>query len=165
MDTVSEQQKLLNRFAVFPSLVRILLKFGGVVLISMTFGFFPESGLGSSLYRNTIFEAIFPFITAIAGLLGFLAASKWRDREAMWVWIPGVLWFAMGVYETGWQLGASPSTHISVAIANLFGPGDKCAQSECIYELFYTAPMMCSIACSLTAWVTLKLSPSAGSTV
>jgi hypothetical protein len=67
-----------------------------------------------------------------------------------------MLWFAMGVYETGWQLGAAPSTHNSVAIANLSERGDKSVESECIDGLLYTAPLMRSIACSLTAWLTLK---------
>jgi hypothetical protein len=127
-----------------------------VVLVSMMFGFFPETQLGSSLYGNTVLQAIFPFMTVSAGLLGFLLASKWHDRDSVWVWIPGVLWFAMGVYETGWQMGAAPSNHISGAVANLFGPRNKCAESECLYELLVTAPLMCSIAYSLIAWLTLR---------
>jgi|ERR1700730_9772075 len=156
---MSEPQKFLKQFADFPPFLRIIIKFGGVVLVSMVFGVFPEIGLGSSLYGNTVLEAIFPFVTATAGLLGFLVASRWHDRESVWVWVPGVIWFAMGFYETGWQLGAAPSTHISVAIANLFGSKDKCAESECLYELVMTAPLMCSIAYSFTAWLTQKFVP------
>jgi hypothetical protein len=156
----SPLQRFLKEIAAFAPPFRILFKFLGVVFVSMLFGVAPEDGLGSTLYGNTSLEAFFPFITAVPALLGFLVAIRWRDRESVWVWIPGMLWFAAGVYETGWQLGAAPSTHISVAIANLFGPRDKCAQSECIYELFFTAPLMCSIAYSLTAWVTLRFRAS-----
>jgi hypothetical protein len=153
-------QRFLKELAVFPTLIKVLFKFAGVVLVSMVFGFALEAGLGSTLYGNTVLEAFFPFMTAIAALLGFLVAIRWRDREAVWVWIPGVLWFAVGVYETGWRSGAAPSTQVSVAIANLFGSRDRCAESECLYELFHTAPLMCSIAYSLTAWLTLKFRTS-----
>lgn len=156
---VSEPQRFLKEFADSPPLLRIIIKFAGVVLVSLAFGIFPEIGLGSSLYGNTVLEAIFPFVTATAGLLGFLVASRWQDRESVWVWVPGVIWFAMGFYETGWLSGAAPSTHISVAIANLFGSWDKCAESECLYKLLVTAPLMCSVAYSLTAWLTLKFHP------
>ena len=156
---VSEPQKFLKQFADFPPFLRIAIKFGGVVLVSMAFGFFPEAQLGSLLYGKTVIEAVFPFMTASAGLLGFLVASRWHDRESVWVWVPGVIWFAMGIYETGWLSGAALSTHISVAIANLFGSRDKCAESECIYELLVTAPLMCSMAYSFTVWLTLKFRP------
>jgi hypothetical protein len=150
------QQKFLERLADFPAFLRIAIKFGGVVLVSMMFGFFPEAGLGSSLYGNTVLEAVFPFMTVSAGLLGFLVATRWHDRDSVWVWIPGVLWFAMGVYETGWQMGGAASTHISIALANLFGPRNKCAESECIYEMLATAPLMCSTTYSFITWLTLK---------
>src|SRR4029077_20565458 len=123
-----KQKKFLEQLADFPAFLRIVIKFAGVVLISMVFGFFPEAGLGPSLYGNTMFEAVFPFMTGTATLLGFIVARAWRDRESIWVWIPGVLWFAMGAYDAGWRSGAAPSTQVSVAFANLFGPRDKCAE-------------------------------------
>jgi hypothetical protein len=153
------QKKFLEQLADFPAFLRIAIKFGGVVLVSMMFGFFPEAELGSSLYGNTGLQAISPFTTVCAGLLGFMVASRWHDRDSVWVWIPGVLWFAMGVYETGWQMGAAPSNYISVAVANLFGPRNKCAESECLYELLVTAPLMCSIIYSFVTWLTLKFRP------
>jgi hypothetical protein len=94
-------QRFLKELSNFPPSIRILIKFVGVVVVSMVFGLAPEAGLGSTLYGKTALGAFFPFITAVAAIPGFLVALRWRDLESVWVRIPGLLWFAIGVYETG----------------------------------------------------------------
>jgi hypothetical protein len=153
-------RRFLKEFASLPPAIRILFKFGGVALVSMVFGFAPEEGLGSTLYGNTVLGALSPFVAVVAAILGLLVALRLHDRESVWVWVPGVIWFALGAYDVGWPASASLSSNFSSAVATLFEGRDKCAESECLYELFYTTPLVCSITYSLAAWVTLKFSVS-----
>ncbi len=132
-----------------------LLHFVSVVVVSMSLGFIPEGTIGN-LYHGTPAEPFFPFMTAIAALLGLAVAHFRRDTRAVWTWIPGLLWFALGAYDlssggAGQWVG---STRAKYLFENLLT--DRCADTECLYELFVTAPLVTSAAYALTSWITLQ---------
>lgn len=151
-DVMVEPQSQIRVRRPFPP--RTVAHFVAAVVISMTIGILPEAFIGGPLYGHTWLVPFSPFMCAAAALLGFLAARKLRDRAAIWVWVPGVLWFSWAVFQL---VHEGPLPHAVFVFNNLMGPTDKCADSECLYELFYTMPLTCSIAYSVASWLTLRI--------
>ncbi len=148
-----------RRAGLFPIIV--VLHFVGATLISMVVGFIPEATLGQWIFSHVThsLEPFSPFVAAIAAVLGFLVARSWHDRRAVWAWIPGLLWFALGIHsmllvngivQSGQWVGSSPSRFL---FDNLLS--DKCGDTECLNELFFTTPLVCSVAYSLASGATL----------
>jgi hypothetical protein len=148
----------------------VVLHCFGAVLVSSIVGFFPE-GFASQWYQNTPLQAFVPCMSTVAILLGILVArsSSLTDKRARWAWIPGLLWFGFGVHDmlfvggvlqTGEWVGATP---FRILLDNLLGP--KCADTECLYELMYTMPLVVSTAYSLASWITLRLREASSKTL
>jgi hypothetical protein len=119
-------------------------------------GFVPEA-FASRIYYNSGLEPFSPMIATTAFLLGYFAAGKvLNGRAATFVWIIGLVWIVFGLYDEtrNWSATWSPQqTRLGYALANFFGPSEKCGASECLAELLFTTPFAASIAYSLGAYV------------
>jgi hypothetical protein len=128
----------------------LLASVGGMFL-----GFIPEAFV-SRLYYNTGLEPFSPMIAISAFLLGYFVSFRLLGGQAAsWTWIIGLLWLSCAVRElaTGWDASWSPEkTRLGYIAANLFGYSNKCSGTECLYELFFTAPFVASIAYALGAF-------------
>ncbi len=122
----------------------------------MIIGFLPEA-LMSRLYYNTGLEPYSPMIATTAFLLGYFVAGRVSDgRAATFVWIIGAAWMTFGIYDVtrGWSTTWSPEgTRWGYVLANMFGPTRTCSGSECMYELFFTTPLVASITYSVGAYL------------
>lgn len=123
---------------------------------SMILGFLPEGLLGR-YYVNTGIEPFAPVIAATALVLGLAFSGRFRNGQgASWVWIFGLLWLAIGIYDlrSGWSPSWS-TQHSSWAYAmvNLFGPTSACSGSECLGELLYTMPFTAAVSYSVGAFI------------
>jgi hypothetical protein len=118
----------------------------------------PIEARFSSFYKNSWIEPLSPCTAVVAGLLGFLVARWWGDRRAFWVWVAGLVWFVFGLHESysGWSPAWFHETRAQYTFDTLLGPGTRCSGSECLGELIFTAPLVCSVAYSVCAWVTLR---------
>jgi len=80
-----------------------------------------------------------------------------RGFLTLWSWIPGLLVFCFGALELmRWW---SPSWDYSpnrwqYAVRNLLT--SNCGSTECLDELFYTMPFVCSIAYSVASYYVLR---------
>jgi hypothetical protein len=126
-----------------------------VTIASMVIGFIPEAKLGGVFY-NTYVGVFSPFLLVPAAALGYAVARWLKLREAVWAWIPAVIWFGAGAYEVASGLHVGHHSTLTNLFDNLLAPTDKCAGSECVYELIYTTPLACSVAYSLVSWLTLR---------
>ena len=135
---------------------RVCLHFIVPLMASSALGFLPEATLGQ-LYHGTAIEPFSPFMAGSAALLGVFVARKLLDRAALWSWIPGLLVFCFGALELmRWW---SPSWDYSpkrwrYAVRNLLT--SNCGSTECLDELFYTMPFVCSIAYSVASYYVLR---------
>lgn len=96
----------------------------------------------------TLLDGPIPLAPIIAAILLALAISlKFGScQTGVWVWAAGIVNFAIFLHD--WT--RLPYTWASVW-NNFFGRG--CSDSECLYELFATAPLYTSITYSITAWI------------
>lgn len=126
------------------------------VVGSMVIGFVPEA-IVSRIYYNTGIEPYSPAIAATAFLLGYFAAGLiFNGRAATFIWIIGLAWMLLGMYDTTRHWSASWSvekTRWGYMLANLFGPTLKCSDSECLGELLFTTPFTASITYSIAAYL------------
>ncbi|HEX4076198.1 MAG TPA: hypothetical protein VHX49_12430 [Candidatus Acidoferrales bacterium] len=136
--------KGLQRLAMFP--IGVVLHFAGVVLVSSV-GAILDGLLGLWLYRGIPLGPVAPIATIFAAVLGFLVSRSWRDKRAIWVWVPALLWFSASLHEMS---GAPFRTWFENLLTN------NCADTECFYEVIFTAPLIWSVAYSLASWITLK---------
>ena len=123
---------------------------------SLIVGFLPEALL-SRYYLNTGIEPFAPAIAATGLVLGLAFSGRFKNGQgASWAWIFGLLWLAIGIYDL--RRDWSPSWSIqrsswAYAMANLFGPTSACSNSECLGELFFTAPFTASVTYSVGAFI------------
>ena len=151
---MAEGRSRISRFAISSGVV--VSHFAGAVIASVAIGFFPEGAFNKVLY-NTWLDVFVPFMTVTAAALGFVVARKWNDRRAIWTWIPGLIWFGLAAFDlANGRKDTWPHSTLPMLFDNLLGPTDRCAGSECVYELFCTAPLFCSIAYSIASWITLR---------
>jgi hypothetical protein len=86
-----------------------------------------------------------PVLTAF--ILGALSHRLFGSRAALWVWALPTLILVLNVLM--WK-SSTPRSNLEDALANLFS-GD-CGDSECLYELFVTAPFYTSVAYTM-GWI------------
>jgi hypothetical protein len=98
--------------------------------------------------------------------LGFLFNRDFPRREACWVWISGLVWLALGVWESV-RFYHPRSAHGCSVTENainalLVMDGRKCEGDESgLAAVFYTMPALSSIAYSLGAWIARRRGPRA----
>jgi hypothetical protein len=168
---ISRSMQCAAHFALSATVV--VLHCFAVVFISFTVGFFPEAFVGG-WYQNSPLQAFVPCMSTVAILLGIFVArsSSLADKRACWAWIPGLLWFGFGVHDmlfagngvlqTGAWVGSTPFRSL---LDNLFGGTSKCGDTECLYELTYTMPLVVCTAYSLASWITLKVRGASSKTL
>ena len=64
--------------------------------------------------------------------------------------------FVRGVLQTGAWAGSTPFRFL---LDDLLGGTSKSGDIECLNELFYTTPLISSIAYTLASWITLPRAP------
>jgi hypothetical protein len=120
---------------------------------AMLIGFLPEV-LISPLYHTTSLEPYTPAIAICALLLGYLASPRILNGDgATLVWLLGTLWLFVGAYEltSGWSVNGHPvNAGWGPALDGLFST-DRCSDSECLYEFFFTTPFVASVMYSIGA--------------
>ena len=96
----------------------------------------------------------------IAFALGYLVYHKWRQSEAMWIWVLGVLWFAQQAIHT-WRIqGLFGTLHdVYLKMSGLNSPWEP---SSLVDFTAYTIPLVRTVFYSAGAfsswWFIPKLS-------
>jgi hypothetical protein len=90
-----------------------------------------------------------PVVWGPALLLGFLLRRRLHQREARLVWLAGLVWLAAGLHDV------KSFDHIWSRVQMDLFPAKQveCSRTECLYVLFYTMPVVCSIAYSIGAFL------------
>jgi hypothetical protein len=126
------------------------------VVGAMVIGF-PLEALLERGYDNTGLAAYSPAIAFTAFLLGAFVSRRIRKGQAAnFVWVIGLLWMMCGMFDSmnGWSASWSPEkTRWGYMLAELFGPTNKCSDSECLFELLFTTPFTASITYSIGAYI------------
>jgi hypothetical protein len=132
---------------------QLTLHTGIAVLGSMLIGIGPEAAIGR-YYYNTYIEPYSPAILLVSMVLGYSVNRKMGNRAAQWVWVPGVLWLLIGVYDTSrYPWGSS---RLQYVVDNLFSPATKCGDSECLGEVLFTTVFAATVGYSIAAVVGLR---------
>jgi len=140
-------------------LAQLMLYSVFAVIGSMAIGVLPEAGFERILHGNRL-EALMPGLTIAALFLGYAVAPKLPiPGIARWIWIPWLLWFFVGLQELSRTWSPSWDYHTTrwqYAYDNLLPPTAACSGTECMYVLFFTAPLFCSIAFSVGVAIAVK---------
>jgi hypothetical protein len=100
-----------------------------------------------------------PLLWGLGFLFGFFVNRRMRNTSAQWVWIAGMCWFSLWIwdavhtYDPRWCQGC---TVLQNVWRNLFTVGYNSCMQDCRGELLGTTPMLNSIAYSLGACVGLR---------
>jgi hypothetical protein len=97
-------------------------------------------------------------IFAIGLVLGYLANRVVRERVAYWVWVPGLIWLALGIRDSVRYHDPYGARGCSVSqdVINSLFVGDSSRCSESLAWLLFTVPALASIAYSFGAWIALR---------
>jgi hypothetical protein len=122
------------------------------VIISVMAGFVPEVTLGH-LYFNTGLEPLVPFMALSAFVIGYVMNRVYGHRAALWVWVPFFTLFLFAAYSLyrEWNPAWEPRGHLEYMYVNLLGRTTACSGTECLYELFFTTPLVTSVMYSVAA--------------
>jgi hypothetical protein len=101
-----------------------------------------------------------PVIWGTALICAYLLNVRFQSRASMWVWTFGLTWFVilladvLRFHDPRWCQGCS----LARDIWNTYFAWDyrKCADSNCLGEVFGTTPLVNSIAYSLGAWLAMR---------
>jgi hypothetical protein len=133
-----------------------------LAVASITVGVFLELTLDYLGARTRLFPFT-PGIAFVAFLTGYFVVSRGQSRRAaVWTWTVGAIWLAFGIYDFAWGSDAwdlrwsTEKTRLAYAIAELFGPPDKCSSSECLGVFIFTMPFTASVMYSIGAYVKLR---------
>jgi hypothetical protein len=125
-------------------------------LIALPVGYL-SSGVGNIvdravdtwIMRYLADEPFFIFQVLTAACVGFFTYRFSKSRAPAWVWLIPAAILVVNVVPR--LLGSSPGSGSKWVFDNYFGHG--CGGSECLYELFVTAPFYTSIAYAVGYWV------------
>jgi hypothetical protein len=122
--------------------------------IALLLGVLPDAAL-YNFYVRAHFGAFQPFTFVASAALGYVVTRFLRLREAVWAWLPALVWFGVGVWDlANGNRWAWPHLLPAVILDNLLS--SKCGDSECLYELFYAAPLFFAVPYSIAALITFK---------
>jgi hypothetical protein len=99
------------------------------------------------------------FIVGI--ILGYVANRVTLGSAACWVWVPGLIWLLLGIwdsvrlYDPRWHQGCSAAQNV----VNTFFVADssKCGGTEDLSAVIFALPAFCSAAYSVGAWIELRM--------
>jgi len=140
-----------------PLFLRVTFHFIVFLPIAFVTGLALEATAGNSLYGGTYVEPFAPFAMSVSAMLAIFTTRKLFDDAAVWVWIPGTLLFIVGVVELvrGWSSAWDKSgSALRYAALHLLTP--NCGSTECLEQLLFTAPFVCSISYSVASFVTFR---------
>jgi FtsH-binding integral membrane protein len=135
------------------SLATLLLH---VILLGFAFGIgFLLEALFSRYYQGSHIAAFSPCIAVTAFVIAYFANRRRRDRSPLLFAVAGVLWLAFAVWGEGraWDPTWAHESKSNYLVHMFFGTPEQCSASECIGELFFTAPCMAAVAYSIGAAV------------
>ncbi len=115
-----------------------------------------RAGPEHSVLFRALFEAPYsPLSWGPALLFGFLLNRRLRNASASWVWIAGILWMLLWIWDAA-RSYYPPSCHgCSMAQSvwrDLFTVGVDSCQDECLGEFLGTGPAIATVAYSIGAW-------------
>lgn len=157
--------KFFASFLAHSILATVGAMLGGIllsVLVSLPFAFF-SSGMGNIFDRigDTWFlrygvDGPFPIVPVlVAACIGFASPRLSKTSAPAWVWIIPTVLLLVSVAPRVFE---SPS-QAKWVLDNYFGRG--CGSSECLYELFITAPFYTSLAYTM-GWLVRRQTSRAG---
>jgi hypothetical protein len=89
------------------------------------------------------------------GILGFFVNRRMFHRAACFVWLPGLLWLALGILSmaTSWgPVEMSSMTHLRVELFPMTRSDyDGCALNQCLGPLLWTWPALSAVTYSIGA--------------
>lgn len=125
--------------------------------LSLSIGLIVEL-ITSKLYADyRVSSTLAPGMTLVAGIVGFGLNSSRRDRTALFVFLPPLIFFCDSWYglTTSWSPSWSSVSRYDYVMNNLFGP--MCNESECLYVMG-TAVLLPGIFYSLGSLIGLRIS-------
>ena len=127
-----------------------------VLAFAVWIGFYIEV-LFSGRYQFSRLAAFAPWMAATSCAFGFFINRARRDRIALFVWVAGLALLAFAIEREArlWNPAWIHESRKQYVIDVFFGDGRHCPGSECIAQLFFTAPCTASIAYSLGAAIGL----------
>ena len=85
-------------------------------------------------------------------VLGFLISRIWTGRSACMVWMPGLLWLAVGLWDMGPRSFSTSNSAMTRATSALFPMGNnECGSTECLGFAIFTIPALNSLTYSAGA--------------
>jgi hypothetical protein len=113
-----------------------------------------------STTSNAVFvvAVLWWFSTLAAGLgVGYCVNRVALGRVASWVWVPGLVWFALGIrssmqnYDPRWYEGCTAAQNVMNAF--FVGDSSKCGGgASTLNSAAFTMPAFASIGYSIGAW-------------
>ena len=89
------------------------------------------------------------------GTLGFFVNRRMLHRAACFVWLPGLVWLALGILSmaTSWgSVEMSSMTHLRVELFPMTRSDyDGCALNQCLGPLLWTWPALSAVTYSIGA--------------
>jgi hypothetical protein len=122
--------------------------------------------LASWLAKDISFWSV---VVVVGVILGYVANRVTLGGTACWVWMPGLIWLLLGLwdsvrlYDPRWHQGCSAVQNV----VNAFFVADsgKCGGAEDLSAVIFALPAFCSAAYSVGAWIELRTRRSGKSTV
>jgi hypothetical protein len=129
-----------------------------VLIFAVWIGFFVEALLDGP-YQYTRLAAFAPWMSATACAVGLCVNRVRKDWIAMFVWIAGVSLLAFAIWDEGrwWDYTWVHESKRQYLMDSFFGDARHCASSECVAQIFFTAPCVASIAYSIGAAIGLVI--------
>ena len=113
---------------------------GGLVAVAV------DRGLSQRAWYHILADPLWLGPVLAAGVFGYVTTSKFGYRKAsIFVWVIGVLNFGLLLQDSSAYIRRNGWDHH--VWARYFGR--DCGDSECLYQLFATAPLYTSVAYSL----------------
>jgi hypothetical protein len=145
MENIEQRDVPASSVPVTKSIIRyvgeVILAMVGAVAAGEAFAFFIEYLRSGNMILDGP-SCLGPVLAA--SILGCFVGFKFaRSKGSYWVWVAGLLNFIL--FALDWRRDANVHNW-RVIWDNFFS--SKCGDSECLYELFATAPLYASLAYS-----------------
>ena len=86
------------------------------------------------------------------GTLGFFVNRRMLHRAACFVWLPGLVWLALGILSMATSVEMLSMTHLRVELFPMTRSDyDGCALNQCLGPLLWTWPALSAVTYSIGA--------------